>query len=221
MCLGELDLCLRILRRHGFEESITVSLGIPVIRTSVDHGTAFDIAGKGLANPVAMVLSAAMLCDHLAEGRGDPALERAARRTDPLGAQRSGSRSVFLLQGEMLLVYAEGCTMVIVGGTADARHELHRRDGPLARSKAITDVELLVVDSDMLDVLATWDGVAAAAAGGQESATAIASAALRGGVFAQLPAAHIDELMSRFARIEVRRGAAVIREGAGGDVGIG
>jgi rhodanese-related sulfurtransferase len=107
--------------------------------------------------------------------------------------------------------------MVVVGGTDDARHALNRRDAPLVRSKAITDVELLVVDSDMLDILATWDGVAAAATGGQESATAIASAALRGGVFAQLPAAHIDELMNRFARIKVRRGDAVIREGDEGD----
>ncbi|HKJ00605.1 MAG TPA: isocitrate/isopropylmalate family dehydrogenase [bacterium] len=43
------------------------------------HGTAPDIAGKGLANPVAMVLSAAMLCDHLAEKRGNAALGRTAR----------------------------------------------------------------------------------------------------------------------------------------------
>jgi len=155
--------------------------------------------------------------DRLNELAAVATLERAARGTDPLAAHRSGAQSVFLLQGEMLLVYAKGGTMVIVGGTQDARHALNRRDAPLVRSKAITDVELLVVDSEMLDILATWDGVAAAAAGGQESATAIASAALRGGVFAQLPAAHIDELMNRFARIEVRRGDAVIREGDEGD----
>jgi 4-phospho-D-threonate 3-dehydrogenase / 4-phospho-D-erythronate 3-dehydrogenase len=35
---------------HGFEHSITVALGLPFIRTSVDHGTAFDIAGKGIAD---------------------------------------------------------------------------------------------------------------------------------------------------------------------------
>ncbi|MGA8004911.1 MAG: cyclic nucleotide-binding domain-containing protein [Burkholderiales bacterium] len=155
--------------------------------------------------------------DRLNELAAVATLERAARGTDPLAAHRSGAQSVFLLQGEMLLVYAKGGTMVIVGGTDDARHALNRRDAPLARSKAITDVELLMVDSDVLDILATWDGVAAAAAGGQESATAIASAALRGGAFAQLPAAHIDALMNRFARIKARRGDAVIREGDEGD----
>jgi len=43
------------IKVYGFEESITVSLGLPVIRTSVDHGTAFDIAGRGLASAQGMV----------------------------------------------------------------------------------------------------------------------------------------------------------------------
>ncbi len=37
-----------------FEETVNTSLGIPIIRTSVDHGTAFDIAGKNLANEANM-----------------------------------------------------------------------------------------------------------------------------------------------------------------------
>lgn len=39
----------------GFENTVNVSLGLPVIRTSVDHGTAFDIAGKGVADAGSMV----------------------------------------------------------------------------------------------------------------------------------------------------------------------
>ena len=38
------------IKVHNFEDSVTVTLGIPFVRTSVDHGTAFDIAGKGVAN---------------------------------------------------------------------------------------------------------------------------------------------------------------------------
>jgi 4-hydroxythreonine-4-phosphate dehydrogenase len=38
-----------------FERTVNVSLGLPVIRTSVDHGTAFDIAGKGIADPGSMI----------------------------------------------------------------------------------------------------------------------------------------------------------------------
>jgi len=52
------------VKTHGFESSVTVTLGLPIVRTSVDHGTAFDIAWQvsargsargGLANPQSLV----------------------------------------------------------------------------------------------------------------------------------------------------------------------
>ncbi len=39
----------------GFEEGVNVTLGLPIVRTSVDHGTAFDIAWQGKANPRSMI----------------------------------------------------------------------------------------------------------------------------------------------------------------------
>jgi 4-hydroxythreonine-4-phosphate dehydrogenase len=38
-----------------FHRTVSLNLGLPFLRTSVDHGTAFDIAGKGMANPLSMV----------------------------------------------------------------------------------------------------------------------------------------------------------------------
>ena len=38
------------IKVHDFHRSTTATLGIPFIRTSVDHGTAFDIAGQGIAD---------------------------------------------------------------------------------------------------------------------------------------------------------------------------
>lgn len=38
-----------------FDEGVNVTAGLPVIRTSVDHGTAFDIAGKGIAQEDSLV----------------------------------------------------------------------------------------------------------------------------------------------------------------------
>jgi len=38
------------IKTHGFERSVTVTLGLPIVRTSVDHGTAFDIAWQGVAS---------------------------------------------------------------------------------------------------------------------------------------------------------------------------
>ena len=54
---------------YGFEESITANLGLPFVRTSVDHGTAFDIAGKGIADQVSM-LESIRLAIGLAKGNG-------------------------------------------------------------------------------------------------------------------------------------------------------
>lgn len=56
---GEFDVVLALyhdqghiaIKVHNFHESTTATLGIPFVRTSVDHGTAFDIAGTGRANP--------------------------------------------------------------------------------------------------------------------------------------------------------------------------
>ena len=39
----------------AFGQAVNVTLGLPIVRTSVDHGTAFDIAGKGVADPGSMI----------------------------------------------------------------------------------------------------------------------------------------------------------------------
>ena len=38
-----------------FDKGVNVTLGLPYIRTSPDHGTAFDIAGKGVASPKSLI----------------------------------------------------------------------------------------------------------------------------------------------------------------------
>jgi 4-hydroxythreonine-4-phosphate dehydrogenase len=59
------------IKVHGLERSTSVNLGLPFIRTSVDHGTAFDIAGKGVANAESMV-EAIKVAVSLASGKGLP-----------------------------------------------------------------------------------------------------------------------------------------------------
>jgi len=43
------------LKTHAFGQAVNVTLGLPLVRTSVDHGTAFDIAGQGKADAGSMV----------------------------------------------------------------------------------------------------------------------------------------------------------------------
>ncbi|MGD8380082.1 MAG: 4-hydroxythreonine-4-phosphate dehydrogenase PdxA [Gammaproteobacteria bacterium] len=56
------DQGLPVLKYAGFGEAVNVTLGLPLIRTSVDHGTALDLAGSGRANDGS--LRAALRCAH-------------------------------------------------------------------------------------------------------------------------------------------------------------
>jgi 4-hydroxythreonine-4-phosphate dehydrogenase len=49
------DQGLPVLKYAGFGHAVNVTLGLPIVRTSVDHGTAFDLAGTGRADPGSLV----------------------------------------------------------------------------------------------------------------------------------------------------------------------
>jgi 4-hydroxythreonine-4-phosphate dehydrogenase len=51
------------LKLLSFDRGVNITLGLPIIRTSVDHGTAFDIAGTGVANPTSMIEAIKMAVD--------------------------------------------------------------------------------------------------------------------------------------------------------------
>ncbi|WP_279100547.1 4-hydroxythreonine-4-phosphate dehydrogenase PdxA [Bartonella apis] len=60
------DQALIPVKTIGFDDTVNVTLGLPFIRTSPDHGTAFDIAGKGIASPESFI-AALTLADKLAK----------------------------------------------------------------------------------------------------------------------------------------------------------
>jgi len=70
---GEFDVVIACYHDQGlipvklvaFGRAVNVTLGLPIVRTSVDHGTAFDIAGKGIADPESMI-AATLLAARLA-----------------------------------------------------------------------------------------------------------------------------------------------------------
>ena len=72
---GEFDVVIACYHDQGlipvkllaFGQAVNVTLGLPIIRTSVDHGTAFDIAGRGQADPQSMI-AAVLLAARLARG---------------------------------------------------------------------------------------------------------------------------------------------------------
>lgn len=61
------DQALIPIKTLNFEDGVNVTLGLPIIRTSPDHGTAYDIAGKGIADPRSLMAAIAMAGDMVKE----------------------------------------------------------------------------------------------------------------------------------------------------------
>ncbi|MCG7492303.1 4-hydroxythreonine-4-phosphate dehydrogenase PdxA [Thalassobius sp. Cn5-15] len=66
------DQALIPIKTIGFDEGVNITLGLPFIRTSPDHGTAFDIAGQGLANPSSTIHALRQAARMAAARLGEP-----------------------------------------------------------------------------------------------------------------------------------------------------
>jgi rhodanese-related sulfurtransferase len=161
-------------------------------------------------------------------------LESVNKGADPFRVRGTAGQTVYLIRGDLALVCPDGSSRVLVGGSDQARHPLGRSGQTFTSAMAITDIELIRIENDVLDIMATWDQIAVAGPSAKrerdsakEGETSLANwsllsgtfsvGSLRYGAFSQLPPAHIDELLHRFQRIEVKKGEVVIREGAQGD----
>ena len=155
-------------------------------------------------------------------------LETVGRNSDPFLVRSIAGQAVYLLRGELVLTYPDGSSKVLVGGSDRSRHPLAHRGEVFTSAKAVTEVELMRIDDDLIDVMTTWDQVASADVSAKKAKSSsfanwtmmsgmFSVSSLKYGAFSQLPPAHIDELLRRFERIEAKKGEVVIREGAEGD----
>jgi rhodanese-related sulfurtransferase len=159
-------------------------------------------------------------------------VESVSKNLDPFRTRSIAGQTVYLVRGEIALTYPGGASIILVGASEEARHPLGRRGAAFASAKTITDVELVRIDDDLLDIMVTWDQLASTDAAHRtkgeppEGPTLAKWSIMSGmfsvsnlkyGAFAQLPPAHIEGLLDRFQRIEVKAGEVIIREGAEGD----
>ena len=164
-------------------------------------------------------------------------LESVSTGLDPFRIRPTAEQMSYLVSGSLQINFAGGGQEVVTGGTGPAAVALLRAE-PIVHAKALTDVQIIRIDRDLLDIMMTWDQLAAFDAtrtGRFKTLNPATPAAevlpsnwnvmsgvfsvqnLRTGAFAFLPAAHIGELLNRFSRVEVKAAQVMIREGEEGD----
>ena len=155
--------------------------------------------------------------------------EEIGRGLDPFRVRGIQGQSVYLLSGELKLTFSDKSSIVLVGGSEAARWPLAKSSPVLMDAKAITDIELVRVDDEILDIMMTWDQLSAAVAPAmpEKSASdvpdwrflsgAFRLQSLTDGALSRLPSASIEQLFRRFERIKVKAGEIVLREGDEGD----
>ncbi len=80
------------LKTAGFDRAVNVTLGLPIVRTSVAHGTAFDIAWKGLADPSSLIAAVRVAARIVAGKKEFNAMRRMMCRRARILAARSARR---------------------------------------------------------------------------------------------------------------------------------
>ena len=156
-------------------------------------------------------------------------VESVMQGDDPFKDKPPAGHSVYLLRGELEVVYEDGNRVLIRSGSEWARHPIGKRQPNIRSAQALSNVQLLRVDDDLLDRMVTWDQIAhhedvKPMADGSEAAVKrllnsgmFSAENLSNSPFAHLPSANIGKLLDRIEAIAVWDKDVIIREGEEGD----
>ena len=158
-------------------------------------------------------------------------VENVAEGSDPFKDRTLAGQSVYLLRGELEVVFEDGNHVVIRSGSEWARHPVGKRQPEIRSSRALSKVQLLRVDDDLLDRMVTWDQFTSheelktmAVKEGAETAVKrllssgmFSAENLNNSPFAHLPPANIGKLLNCIEAIAVWDKDVIIREGEDGD----
>ena len=147
-----------------------------------------------------------------------------SRGSDLMASHDLHRESVYLLKGELRLVYHDDASDVVVGGSGVTLYPLGKQPPGVRNARAITDLDVIAFDDDLLDAMLTWDQLSSTAdedlpvdtiekTGWFTDSTLMRVQSLARGVFPALPQAAIDALLKQAKRFRVGRGETVVREG--------
>jgi len=150
-------------------------------------------------------------------------VEDVAQGDDPFKDHPTAGQSVYLLRGEVEVVYEDDNHVLIRSGSEWARHPIGKRQPTIRSARALTKLQLLRVDDELLDRMVTWDQFAPLKDGSKTAVKKLlysgmfSAENLSNSPFARLPSANIGRLLNRIEPIAVWDKDVIIREGDEGD----
>lgn len=132
-------------------------------------------------------------------------------------------KTLYLLEGQVTLTDANGSTTTVIGGSDIAKHPLANHQPRVQTAKARTDCKITRFDSDLLDILLTWDQLSGIEVNeirtdgeGSEDVDWM-TRVLQSRAFLQIPAPNIQAMFMRMQEVPMRAGEVVVRQGDDGD----
>jgi len=135
----------------------------------------------------------------------------------------SDRKNVYVLSGDVELIAGDGKVTVIKGGTPDARHAIANQQPRQVTAKARNKVTITRIDSDLLDILLTWDqlsGIEVEEVSGDdedEEGGDWMTRILQSKAFLRIPPANIQHMFMRLQELPVKTGQVIIHQGDDGD----
>ena len=135
----------------------------------------------------------------------------------------SDNRTFYLVSGDVELRAGERTVATIQGGSPDARNPLAPGQPRRFTARALSDIEYISIDSELLDVLLTWDQTGTYEVAEISGETAASedddwmTVLLQTKAFHQIPPANIQALFLRMERVNCKAGDVIIKQGDDGD----
>ncbi|MDZ7750486.1 MAG: cyclic nucleotide-binding domain-containing protein [Gammaproteobacteria bacterium] len=133
-------------------------------------------------------------------------------------------KTIYVIAGEVELTTGDGQNRVVKGGTADARHPIGNFQPRQHTARARTEVSITRFDSDLLDILLTWDqlsGIEVSDLTSDNGEPAEAgdwmSRILQSSAFMSIPPANIQQMFMKLQEFPAKAGDVIVEQGGEGD----
>lgn len=157
-------------------------------------------------------------------------IEKISQNLDPTRLSEQGMEALYLIKGDLGIRYENGKKLVLRGGTPAAKHPIDSEKLRIKDTIAITPIEVVRIDLDLLDIMLTWDQISGFSSDDNASEKDKLKAPhlsidgetfnafkLKNGVFSKVPPANIETLLKRLTTMNVEAGQIIVTQGQAGD----